>query len=210
MTSTQNGIGLAKVGTRIYFVGNTYAIKDQIKSMRGHWDGDRKQWWVGTSKAKDAEALVDRVNGTATSTPDAPPAKEDADDIRLVGKAKYKGRTYYCRWVGETKDGEYKCRLVTLDQSVDFWAACARPHESHIDGSGDVAGIVKTYSPREVWDGRRYSGKTRTEYTTLGSIKRFIERQKDPETRRGECTECGAHGPVGQSCSECGGEGSYV
>jgi hypothetical protein len=208
MTATQS-ITLEKIKTRLYFAGDSYSVKDQIKALGGHWDGDRRQWWVGSAKASEAEALVAKLSGAASgSTADTAPAKEDADSIKLVGKAKYKGRTYYVRWVGQCKDGSYKCRLVTLDQSLDFWAACARPHEQHIDGNGDVAAIVKTYQPREVRYG--YRGKSRTEYTTLGSIKRFIDDQKNPATSRGECTECGSWGPSGEPCKDCGGEGHHV
>ena len=39
---------------------------------------------------------------------------------------------------------------------------------------------------------------------------RFRDRQADPATRRGPCTECGAWGPSGEPCRECGGEGSHA
>lgn len=42
------------VGQRVYFCGNTFAIKDKIKSIGGHWDGERKQWWVGSAKKAKA------------------------------------------------------------------------------------------------------------------------------------------------------------
>jgi|SRR5437660_6477725 len=86
---------------------------------------------------------------------------------------------------------------------IDFWAFVKENDEGK-----EVAKIVKTYQPREVWDGRRYSGKTRTVYTTLGSIKDFIEKQKGPNAR-GQCTECGEYGPLGETCRECH-EGTHV
>lgn len=64
---------------------------------------------------------------------------QDPAKIKLVGKALYKGRTYYVRYVGETKKG-YSARLVTLDQSLDFWAKCAQPHETQHNGVGGRGG----------------------------------------------------------------------
>lgn len=187
-------VTLVKEKTRLYFVGDTYSIKDRIKALGGHWDGDRRQWWIGTGKTAQAESLVANLSG-ATDSKTAAPAKEDADSIRLIGKAKYKGRTYYVRWAGECKSGEYKCRLITLDQSLDFWAACARPYETHHDGSGDVAVIVKTYQAREVRYG--YGRHSRTEYTTLGSIKAFVEREAKNRAEGGPvCAECGRSGEL--------------
>lgn len=51
-------VTIEKVGSRVYFAGNTFPVKDAIKGMGGHWDGDRKQWWVGAAKMKAAEELV--------------------------------------------------------------------------------------------------------------------------------------------------------
>jgi hypothetical protein len=195
-------IKLEHESSRIYIVGDTFAIKDKIKALGGHWDGDRRAWWVGKSKAAEAESLLALLSTGAQASAGQPQAANKvADDARVVGKARYKSRTYYVLWVGECKSGDYKARLTVLDGSIDFWVTCARPHEAHIDGSGDTAAIVKTYAPRE------YRG--RTEYTTLGSLRRFIARQKNTETRCGECYECGAHGPAGETCRECY-EGSYA
>lgn len=180
------GVALQQDGRRIYITGDTYSLKDRIKGMGGHWDGDRRCWWVGSAKKSEAEALV----STAASTP-AQPKEEKPDDIRIVGKARYKGRNYYVRWYGQTKRG-YACRLVTLDAKIDFWATCAEPYvnDRDHDGSGDVAVIVKTYEPRE------YRG--RYEYMTLGSMRRFMEEVKrDKET--GTCSLCESREARGHS-----------
>lgn len=222
-------IRLETAGQRVYFRGNTFAAKDRIKSMGGHWDGDSRSWWVGKKLLPKAEALVAELNGhsvemaaAAGLRPDAPaslvadaleesgreadaqavraaaaapPPAEDVSDCRVYAQVEYKGRRYYV--VAETKD-QIRCRLTTLDGMTPFWVDC------------QACNLIRTYEGREVWDGRRYSGKTRTEYPTIGSLRAFRDRQRDPATRRGCCTECGAWGPAGQSCSECGGEGSYA
>lgn len=210
-------ITLDRQGARVYLTGDTYAVKDRIKRIGGHWDGDRRAWWVGAAKMAAAEQLVRELAGEAATAvglatdamPEAvadkteeaaiPKPKQDPDDIRLTGKGEYKGRTYYLG--SRTKDGQ-RIRCLTLPDAkgdyLDFWVQLS------------LVKVIKTYQPREVWDGRYCSGRTRTEYTTLGSIAKFIARQRNPNTARGQCTECGHFGPKGQSCSECGGEGHHA
>lgn len=172
--------------SRVYLVGDTFAIKDRIKGMGGHWDADRKAWWVGKVKEKEAEALAEESASATTTTTVAASASTTttkakrtvSDDSRLAGKGKYKGRTYYILWMGTCKSGEEKARLTVLDGSIDFWVLLSEVE------------VVKTYSPRE------YRG--RTEYTTLGSIRSFIERQKrDKAEGRPDAT---GHPRTGCSC----------
>lgn len=200
-------IQLEQVGARLYLMGLSFAMKDKAKSALGmtgtNFDRDRKQWWVGLSKRIDAEKFVADVNGGSVQ-----PEAEDPGKIRLVGKAKYKNRTYYVRSIQGLR-----ARLVTLpdkdNKILDFWVHFAPHGSQEHDGSGNVAVIVKTYEPRES-RGQYGRGPARLEYITLSSIAHFIEQQKDPRTRRGTCTECGSYGPAGESCSECGGEGHYA
>jgi len=151
-------------GQRVYLEGDTFSLKDRIKSIGGKWDADRRAWWVGAVKAQQAQALVD----TATSAP--PPSNKPGDDTRIKAKVKYKGRTYYV-----IAEGSDRCRLTVLDGSIDFWA------------DKNACELLKTYSPRE------YRG--RAEYTTLGSIRRFIESQKRAEASGlPACAACGKRG----------------
>lgn len=157
-------ISIEKNGARIYFLGNTFPIKDQIKRLGGHWDGDRKAWWIGAAKASEAEKLVSNLSSSTTATAEKPKV---GDDSKVVAKAKYKGRTYYVLWMGRCNSGAEKAHLTVLDGSIDFWvdlSACE---------------IVKHYQPREVTYG--YGRHSHTEYTTLGSIRSFIERIKKDE-----------------------------
>jgi hypothetical protein len=167
-----------KVGTRIYVVGNTYAIKGQLKSAGCHWDGERKQWWIGAAKANQIESIVGRLDGAKVE-----PSKSELADRPCTGKVEYKGRSYYVIGRSE-KTG--KLWLTVLDCSIDFWAA------------EFACKWVKRYEAREQWDGRRYSGRTETVYQTVAKIRAFIERSKSndaakqngtAETKR--CWECG-------------------
>lgn len=174
-------LAMERVGARLYVTGDAYSIKDKLKSLGCHWDGARCQWWIGIAKSNQLWTLLSTAQADPASAP------EDMDGKRVDARVKYKGRIYY--QIGATRDGA-RVRLSTLDGKVSFWTDAAQ------------AETVKTYAPRT------YRG--RTEYTTLGGIRRFVERQRDPATRRGECTECGALGPPGEACPECGGEGSFV
>lgn len=151
-------ITLQREKTRIYLIGNTYPIKDQIKAIGGHWDGDRKVWWVGTGKSSEAEKLANGALSASASTPDTAEKKKVSDDSKVVCKANYKGRSYYVLWMGRCASGAEKAHLTVLDGSIDFW----------VDLS--LCEITKRYQPRE------YRG--RTEHTTLGGIRRFVEKLK--------------------------------
>jgi uncharacterized repeat protein (TIGR03803 family) len=50
-------IALQTEATRIYLVGDTFAAKDRIKAIGGHWDPDRRAWWIGKGK------LAERAHG---------------------------------------------------------------------------------------------------------------------------------------------------
>lgn len=169
------------VGRRVYVLGNTYPIKSQLREAGCSWDGDRKQWWIGTSKREELEALLAGLNGQ-----EAP--REDLSTKSVYGKAEYNSRTYYV--IAETQE---RLRLVTLDGAVDFWKPVGECR------------WTKRYQARTEGRGRY----TREVYQTLGGIRRFIEQQRDPETAIGRCVECDSSGPVGRICKECH-EGTYV
>ena len=104
---------LKKENRRIYIVGNTYNMKDAIKSIGGHWDADRKQWYVGSSKLADAEKLI----GSKTAA-----RAQNVVEEKALGTAKYKGHTYFVLWYGRTKSGDNAFRLAFRDGSKSFWA----------------------------------------------------------------------------------------
>jgi hypothetical protein len=215
-------IRIERQGQRIYFVGDTFAAKDRIKALGakpGELDG-RFAWWVGVKKLAQAEALVAELSAPSAAVQEAaakvgldpsapagviadkldeeghaaqaeairnpPKAKQDPADIRLTGKGEYKGRAYYMG--SQTKDSS-RVRLLTLPDAkgeyLDFWA--------------DVSAVkvIKTYAPRDVWDGRRYSGRTVKQYTTLGSIADFIAReQRNRKAGGAVCAACGKSGEL--------------
>lgn len=156
-------------GRRIYITGNTFPVKDKIKAMGGHWDNDRKMWWIGVQARAQVEQLV-AAAGPSTYTPT--PIDRNA---RVYRKVRYTGksgstRIYYV--VAESKSGKY--RLTTLDLSIDFW----------VDASACES--IKVYEP--VVRRGFYGRPDTTTYTTIGSIAKFIDklRRADEEIAQGE------------------------
>lgn len=188
MTATQS-IRPEVQGRRVYLFGNTYGIKDAIKAAGGKWDGDQRAWWISTTKANDP--AFQRLINDANDAPAAPAQEKQAEatkgiDTRVIGKALYKGKSYYVVWYGTTARGE-AFKLSFRDGSKYFWA------------NASEATWEKQYSERQDGFGRY----ARRSYPTIASLQAFAERQRDPRTARGECCECGEGGPVGQSCKHC-------
>jgi len=161
-------------GARVYFIGNTFSVKDAIKALGGHWDSEKKAWWVGKAKLEAAQKLAAGI-----ASGDVKAVEED--DPRIVAKCRYKGKTYFARWVGRTQSGAEKAHLYSFDGKINFWAAVGG------DGNGDTAAVIKRYQPRV--DGGR------EEYQRLSSIRRFVEKLKtetpDEASQRAAIRECG-------------------
>lgn len=190
-------IGITTEGRRTYITGNTYAIKDQLRAIGAHWDGDRKAWW--TSKKEEAAQLVAKL-AAAPAPANAAPEVAAPYDGEVKGKAEYKGRKYYVRWNGMTKKGTEAFRLVTLDGKIDFWAdASACQWVKHYDKKGAYGKIDEHYG----------------QYPTLAGILRFIARDKRETAETGiDCWMCRREAERGNldrhlhdGCDVCGAEG---
>lgn len=150
-------VTIEKIGRRYYFVGNTFPIKDQLRDAGAKWDAERKQWWTG--KADIAQQLSGDVQA---QDPD------DGLDKRVVGRAQYKGKSYYVVWHGRTRSGEHAAKLCFRDGTKEFWA-----------NEIDELRITKEYR-----DAR-----------SIRSLQEYAEQAK--QIARGEievCAECGRPG----------------
>lgn len=167
-------------GTRIY-VQTAYGepIVAALKKLGCHWDKDAKCWWIGAAKkAALQDVLVASDQHKDAGGPDK--VAENLDDARVHAQVEYRGRKYYV--IAETQDLT-RCRLTTLDGMAPFWADCAD------------CNLIRRYEPREVWDGRYCSGKTRKEYQTIGSLRRFRDKQQEArQSGQPACAACGKHG----------------
>ena len=158
-------MGIQVVGSRLYVSGNTYPIKDQLKSIGCHWDGERRQWWVGKAKQSELESIVNSggsVQAESSASGYVEPTPEELGSKPCTAKVKYKGRMYFV--VCESHSG--KLLLTVLDCSMSFWAL-----RTDCD-------LVKRYEPRQSY-GRGVV------HQTVRSIRLFIEKsQRDQESIR--------------------------
>lgn len=166
-------ITLQSEGRRIYLVGNTFAAKDQIKAIGGHWDADRKAWWVGSQNREAAE----KIASDAPKQDYVPTPIKRSDrvfrKVRYAGKNGGAARTYYV--VAESRSGKF--RLTTLDMSIDFWA------------DASACETVKVYQGHSRFGG--YGRGQIMSYPTIGSIADFVQdaRQADREIAQGRVPE---------------------
>lgn len=188
MSHTQT-IELKTEGRRCYVLGNTYPIKESLRSAGCHWDAERRAWWIGEAKRGRVEELVERHAPATAPAGYTPPTPEELSNKCCLGRAEYKGRSYYV--VGQSKTG--KLLLTVLDCSISFWA------------EGSQCRIVHRYRPLTQGSGRSYQ----VEAQTVGKIRRFIEsknQQEKADAAQGFYSACGRSGCArrqGQFCVDC-------
>lgn len=191
-------ITLVESGRRIEIVGDTYAVRDRIRAAGGHWDADRKVWWIGAGKRAAVESLVSSAPAASASGSREPEPLKD-DDCLLGQVETQRGKAWWC---GQTRDGA-RYRLASMDGSRTWWADAAQCR------------IVKTYAPRQVWDGRYCSGRTVERRQTWGSMRRFLAeraaqtpaQRDESDARRAAIKECGGvcrcSRPIDEGDGEC-------
>ncbi len=140
-------ITLEAEGRRLYFIGNTYPIKDKLRRLGATWDADRKAWWIGSTKRAEAEQLVSQVASEPTQTEmRRDETLKDSDSI--AGRATYKGKNYILVWEGETRRGQ-GFKLAMNDGSKVFWAQQGEPvtvtkrYQTDRDGNSMTFGRLK-------------------------------------------------------------------
>lgn len=110
-------ITLQADGRRVYFVGNTYSVKDALRNAGAHWDAARKAWWTG--KKAEAEAILKSLQPTSPSSDGV-----DLDAKVIKGRATYQGKDYYLLARGISQNtGKPYVKLCFRDGSKVFWAS---------------------------------------------------------------------------------------
>lgn len=166
-------------GRRVYIeVEYGDPVVRKLKNLKAHWEPSTKRWWVGTGK----KAEVERIVAKASARPQGE-AIDDPGKIKVSGRATYKGRTYYVRWVGRTRTGEHKVRLCSLDGKIDFWVPTSED------------------SPTGATLGTPY-GKPRS----LASIQKFVaekKAEKEAGKEPGKGAEPSQSGPGPRPSDDC-------
>lgn len=194
-------ITLQTEGRRTYITGNTYPVRDRLRALGAHWDGERKAWW--TAKRDAAEQLVGQLNAQPAADQPKTERQESSGqpyEGEVRGQVEYRGRQYYVRWAGRTSRGTDACRLVTRDGKVDCWADAAECR------------WTKRYEQRGAYGkvDERYGS-----YPTLAGIQRFIARDQRETKETGiDCWMCRREAARGNlrmhlhdGCEACGAEG---
>ena len=194
-------ITIDQQGRRFYLRGNTFPIKDRLRTAGCKWDADAKCWYTG--KRELAEQLAGQPEQSAPQVEEVSAQtdqKGPGDEAIVAARATYKGHTYYVagrvdrgrtHWDDRvsavaTRDGA-KLLLYSRDGKLQFWAA------------RDLVSVTKSYDKPQ----------------TIGKLRRFAEKAKEAraqgnedgiaEGQRYECEECGEYVTRGQgSCWETG------
>ena len=187
-------------GRRVYIaVQYGDPVVPALKNLGAHWDATSKRWWIGSAKKAAVEAAI-------TASAGKPAEKKEDDDIQVVGKARYKGRMYYVRWIGQCRNGEHKARLCSLDGKIDFWAPGGGPEHWAERGDGPVAKMVKEYEePRSLAGIRQYIERMKADEA---SGRTASDPRPDEECYRGRTGEwmvrgCSACSALGKMCDRC-------
>lgn len=176
------GIFVETIKRRHYFRGAPYDIKDFLWERGAQWDTEAKMWWIDGKRAEAEEILaqalepVQRAERLRVQRAMKADAGVDLDARVIVGRAKYKGKSYYVL-VAPTRfeDGGLACKLVFRDGSRTFWA-------------------------REVEMQREYR-----EPTSIKSLRAFAARRGPGPGEPYECEECGENVLTGVGgCRESG------
>lgn len=164
------------VESRRVYISTTYgeSCVPALKALGAKWDAERHAWWVGSAK----RAQVEQILSAADQEP-AAAQTEEPDSARVLARVEYRGQSYFVLAESIEKN---RCKICKLSGSIGQWVDMSE------------CSLVRTYEPRE--EKGAYGRSTgRMVYTTLGSMRRFVEKQRGAEAR-GEpaCASCGKRG----------------
>lgn len=192
-----SSISIQSEGRRHYLIGNTYPIKDKLRSAGAKWDADRKAWWTGKKELAEQLAGSAAATTAAAVSGDRPASEAPGEDATVAGRAEYKGKTYYIagrvdrgrtHWddrvaAVESRDGS-RVLLYFRDGSRSFWAAASELR------------VLKSYSKP----------------TTIAGLREYAEQAKTHGTDECRCSchrerNAGAPGStLYDGCDRCGCE----
>ena len=168
-------------GRRHYILGNTFPIKNQLRSAGAKWDPDASAWYTG--KRDLAEKLAGTMGSEMVASSQQKSDLQGLDTL-VTGRAQYRGHSYYVIWAGKPSRGQ-GCKLCFRDGSKIFWAEY------------DEVQFTKTYqTPKSI--------------RSLQEYAQAAKDGRDPAEERaiksGRCRCC--HGPI-QDASHHAAMGGY-
>src|SRR5436853_517110 len=113
--------------------GNTYPVKDQLRSLGGKWDANQKAWLVPDEKAEEAKKLVTGAVAATNQALTAPTTPFEARSVSSNGLDERAMLVYLSIgfWEGRKKDKE-KSKEVMKDEhahqdSGTWWTRIVPP-----------------------------------------------------------------------------------
>lgn len=179
------GITVERIGRRSYLRGNTYPIKDQLKSAGAHWDGEQRAWWIG-DHGKAEELAAKGAGGPQAGGEERGNGASDklTADSKIAGKARYQGREYLLVWEGQTRKG-FAAKLAFSDGSKIFWAS-----------QGEYQ-VTKRYEERTEGHGRYQRTRGGMTFGRLQELcEEFAEKRKEEKALGAKDGMVGERGPL--------------
>lgn len=172
----EGSITVDKKGRRFYLRGNTYPIKDSLRSSGAKWDADERAWWTSKQEVADKFAKAEDVKQDRNDS-------NEGENLRVIGRANYKGKSYYVVWQGMTRAGFEGWKLAFSDGTKTFWTKQGEQPPTW----------VKSYDkPKTIRELREYAARAAKTKSQYGGS---------------ECANCGSTRVVGEGADSSGGFG---
>jgi hypothetical protein len=105
---------------QVAIVGNTYPVKEALKSLGAHWNPDQKAWMIDAAKAEKARAIV---AGAPRSTSTRPHSEK-------------------CHDCGQPSRGYYYCYDCSLQHRLGGSAHAGGQSYTYRDARGDLRFVL--------------------------------------------------------------------
>lgn len=178
---------IQQIKQRIYIVGNSFAVKDALKAAGCHWDGDRRQWWIGASQRAKIEHLIAQPLPVSA---DVQAERLERDRDNILGTAKYDGHSYYLVGRGQSERGAW-VRLLFRDGSKTFFKPAAEVE------------ITKTYQRAQTLKGLQEYAERRKREAAGGPCECWCHAPRNPHCTCETRGFCSFHH---DGCDSCGCE----
>lgn len=117
-------IEIQQVERRLYFRGDTYSVKDRLRSAGAKWDPEQKAWWIGSGKREEAERLVAKYGTSAVGERQQESIGLDDEVIRGSVRVTKDGKDQYYYLLADgtsQRTGKAYMKVCFRDGSRVFW-----------------------------------------------------------------------------------------
>lgn len=210
-------------GRRHYLRGNTYPIKDRLRSAGCKWDPDAKCWYTGKRELAlqllaelAPESMVERdanlegrgdaaaaIRALAPAAPERNERQAPGDDAIVAARATYKGKTYYVAGRverGRTRWDDSVRAVATRDGAKVLLYSRDGKLQFWAPVAQIVGNVIRVGEPLPLSDGAQIT-KSYDRPQTIGKLRRFAEEAKQA---RAQGNADGIPDGSRYECEECG------